>query len=235
VSVYDQSLFLRTLSDFTRHLLTPHETEAALSDLASHVTEILDLRGSGVSLGRGETLIVATAVPPGLVPLEQVQQEQQTGPCMTAYREDRVIAIDELVEHTDRWPEYCRVAESIGVSSVASLPMQLHGVRVGAMNLYGRGHRTWSEDDLAAAVVMADMATGYLINASVIQHQAELNEQLQNALDSRIAVEQAKGVLAHKHQVDVDQAFDRLRRYARGHNQSLRDVAQAVVAGDLDL
>jgi AmiR/NasT family two-component response regulator len=82
---------------------------------------------------------------------------------------------------------------------------------------------------------MSDMATGYLINASVIQHQEELNEQLQTALDSRIVTEQAKGVLAHKHQITVDQAFDRLRRHARDSNQALRNVAQAVVNGELEL
>jgi GAF domain-containing protein len=235
VSVYDQTLFLRALSDFTRHLLTPHDTEAALTDLASQVSEILGLRGSGVSLGRGEVLVFATVVPERLAMLEQVQQEHQAGPCVTAYREARVVAIEDLAEHSERWPEYCRVAESIEVSSVASLPMQLHGVRVGALNLYGRGPRSWSSDDLAAAVVMADMATGYLINASVLQHQEELNEQLQMALASRIAIEQAKGILAHKHRISVDQAFDRLRRHARAHNQSLRKLAQAVVDGDVSL
>jgi len=233
--VYDQALFMRTLSEFTRHLLTPHDSEQALSYLASHVTEILGLGGSGVSLGRGDGLMYATAVPERLAALEQVQQDHQSGPCVMAYQEERIIAVEHLGDHAERWPEYCRIAESIGVMSVAAVPMHVHGVRVGALNLYGDGPRVWPEDDLAAAVVMADMATGYLINAAVLQHQEELNAQLQNALVSRIVIEQAKGVLANKHQISVDTAFDRLRRFARAHNETLREVAEAVVDGDRTL
>ena len=106
---------------------------------------------------------------------------------------------------------------------------------MGALNLYGNGRRAWPETDLAVAVVMADMATGYLINASVIARQAELNAQLQEALNSRIAIEQAKGVLANSYQITVDDAFDRLRKYARAHNAPLHEVAEAIVNRELEL
>jgi len=233
--VYDQAVFIRTLSEFTRHLLTPHDSEQALSYLARDVTEILGLGGSGVSLGRGNGLIVVTPVPEHLAALERAQQDYQSGPCVAAYREERIVAVENLGDQTKRWPQYCRVAESIGVTSVAAVPMHVHGVRVGALSLYGDRHRAWPEDDLAVAVVMADMATGYLINASVLHHQEELNAQLQKALTSRIVIEQAKGALANRHRISVDHAFDRMRRYARGHNETLHKVAEQVVTGDLTL
>jgi hypothetical protein len=231
--VYDQKRFMQTLSEFARNLLTPHDIEQALTDLAGRVTEVLGLAGSGVSLGRGDDLIVATAAPEHLARLEQVQQDHRSGPCVTAYQEERIVAVADLREHVDRWPEYCAVADSIGVTSVASLPMQLHGIRVGTLNLYADGPHAWGPDDMSAAVVMADVATGYLINASVIHKQAELNTQLQRALDTRIVIEQAKGIVANRYRINVDAAFQCLRDYARSHNLPLKAVAQSVVSRDL--
>jgi hypothetical protein len=231
--VYDQARFIQTMSEFARQLLTQHDTEQALTNLANRATEVLRLAGCGVSLGRGDDLVFATAVPEHLRELEKVQDEHSSGPCVTAYREERLVAVDDLREHVARWPEYCAVAESIGVSSVASLPMQLHGVKVGCLNLYAEGPQTWEEDDLSVGVVMADVATGYLITASIIQEQAELNAQLQKALDTRIVIEQAKGVVANHHRITVDAAFQRLREYARSHNATVMAVAESIVRRDL--
>jgi GAF domain-containing protein len=235
VSVSDQTFVMRTLSEFTRHLLAPRDAEEALSALAGYATEILGLRGTGVSLARGGGLMAATVFPERLAALEQSQQDYQSGPCMKAFREERIVAYEDLGAYSKRWPHYCRVAESIGISSVASVPMHLRESRVGALDLYGKGHRRWPEDDLAVAAAMADMATSYLLNASVLQQQTELNAQLQNALASRIPIEQAKGLLASEHRISLDQAFERLRSYAREHRETVRKVAEAVVDGELTL
>jgi GAF domain-containing protein len=235
VPVSDQTFVMRTLSEFTRHLLAPRDAEEALTALAGYATEILGLWGTGVSLARGGELMAATVFPEQLAVLEQSQQDHQSGPCMTAFWEERIIALEDLGAYTERWPHYCRVAESIGVSSVASVPMHLRESRVGAVDLYGKGHRTWAEGDLAVAAAMADMATGYLLHVAVLQQQAELNAQLQNALVSRIPIEQAKGLLASKHGISLDQAFERLRGYAREHRETVRKVAEAVVDGVLTL
>jgi GAF domain-containing protein len=233
--MYDQERFIRTMSDFARQLLTPHDIEGALTDLAGHAADVLGLAGSGVSLGRGDDLIFATAVPEHLKELEQVQEEHGKGPCITAYREERVVAVDDLTEHAGQWPEYCDVAKATGVSSVASLPMQLHGIRVGCLNLYADGPRSWDDEDLSVGVVMADVATGYLINASVVHEQAELNSQLQKALDSRIIIEQAKGVVANSQRISVDAAFQQMRDYARANHLTVKAVAIAVVRHDVTL
>lgn len=234
--MYDQALFMRMLSDFTRHLLTPHDTEQALTRVAGLVTQVLGLGGSGVSLSRGDQhLQFATAVPESMAALEKVQQKTGVGPCVTAFDERRIVAVEDLRDQTGVWPEFCAVAEKAGVTSVASLPMQLQGIRVGTLDLYGDGRRAWPDEDLAVAEVMADMATGYLINASVIHRQAELNAQLQEALDSRITIEQAKGMLANSHRIGVDEAFQLLREYARSHQLPLHGIATAVVNRDLQL
>jgi AmiR/NasT family two-component response regulator len=80
------------------------------------------------------------------------------------------------------------------------------------------------------AVVLTDMATSYVVNASKLRQQQQLSEQLQEALESRVVIEQAKGITAHKHAVSVDQAYQLMRRHARTNNASLRLVAEAIVA-----
>ena len=125
--------------------------------------------------------------------------------------------------------EYCAAAEELGLTSVAGIPMRLSGAAVGAVNLYADGPREWHDNDLAAAQVMADMATNYLINASKLRQQEQLNEQLRRALDSQSIIEQAKGSIAATHGIDVDTAFERIRRHARSHNVTVRAVADAIV------
>ena len=100
---------------------------------------------------------------------------------------------------------------------------------VGAVDLYVVGHRAWPAEDLEAAVVLADMITAYLINASKIRQQEQLTEQLQSALESRTVIEQAKGVIAARNGVSVDDAFDRIRRHARTHHVTVRAVSDAIV------
>jgi AmiR/NasT family two-component response regulator len=97
------------------------------------------------------------------------------------------------------------------------------------MNVYDAQPREWSEEDLAAASVLADVATSYLVNASKLHQQQQLNEQLTTALESRAVIEQAKGITAGDAGVSVQEAYHRIRRHARNHNTSLRAVAEAVV------
>lgn len=227
--MYDHSLFLRTVSDFTRTLLTPYDVDTVLKDLMSRLVEMLDLAGIGVALAKDGKLEFAAAVPECLSPLEHVQIQHQLGPSIDAFHSGAVVAVTDLSSQRDRWPDYCATACHQGLRSVAGIPMQLSGSSVGALDLYARDIRHWSEEDLAAAIVMADMATGYLINASKRRQQEQLTEQLQRALESKVIIEQAKGVIANAHNTTVDQAFDLIRQHARSHNVTVRAVAEAIV------
>jgi len=227
--MYDQSLLLRTLSEFSARLLSPYDVGIALKDLMERLTDVLGLDGSGVALAQEGRLEFATAVPERLAELEMAQIEHQSGPCMDAYRSGNVVAITDLATHRERWPEYCVVAERLGLASVAGIPMRLSGNAVGAVNLYGSGAREWPPEDLSAAIVMADMATNYLVNASKLRQQEQLNEHLVRALDSKAIIEQAKGVVASEQNTTVDEAFSRIRTHARNHNVSIRSVAGAIM------
>jgi GAF domain-containing protein len=235
VKVYDQRLYVKTLSEFAGVLVSPYEVHTALETLTDRVRDVLDLAGSGVSLARGDRLEFSTAFGSAVAEIERTQERTQVGPCVTAFRSGQTIAVPDLTREHDRWPDYAATAARANIAAVASLPMKLGEQTVGALNLYARGTRDWSEEDLAAAQVMADMATVYLINADRLHQQVALNTQLQIALDSRIVIEQAKGALAAKDQITPDAAFERLRSHARSRRAPIRSVAEDVVANRLEI
>jgi len=107
--------------------------------------------------------------------------------------------------------------------------MRLDDQIIGALNLYSTEPRHWSDEAIAVAAVMADVATSYVVNAAQLRQQEQLSEQLQEALVSRVVIEQAKGITAHQCTLTVDQAYQRMRRHARNTNASLRKVAEAIV------
>jgi GAF domain-containing protein len=231
--MYDHQVFVRTAAEFARTLLAPYDVSAALSGLAERLTDVLSLAGSGVTVADGDALRVVATVPDQLAPLERYQEERREGPCHDALETGQHLLVEDLTGETHRWPNYCRLAAGLGLGAVAAFPLQLGDRVFGAVNLYSTGPRRWEDDDVAAAAVLADMATAYLINASSYQEQERLSEQLQRALDSRVVIEQAKGALAHARGMEVGEAFELIRRHARQHSTPVRDVAAAIVTGDL--
>ena len=227
----NNSKILTTLSDFMRTLLTPYDVDLALDDLALRLCEILEMEGAGVSLAKDGRLQSATALPPAISPLEETQEATQSGPCVTAYRTTETVAVSDLrkSEHCEAWPEYCASADQIGYRAVAGIPMKIEKHSIGAISLYSQEVREWKEEDLFLARIFADAATVYLLNASTYDRERLLNQQLQQALDSRSLIEQAKGIIAEARGVDVQAAFELIRRQARSRNASLRSVAEAIV------
>ena len=217
------------MADFALTLVSAYDVDAVLEDLTTTLVEVLDLAGSGVALAGQNQLRFATAYPQQVVALEQVQHRHQAGPCVDAFHRGEIVAVSDLTARTREWPEYCRVADLLGVVAVAGIPMRLTDQSVGALNLYAHQPRDWTAEDLAMATVMANMATIYLTNASEILRHEQLNEQLHQALASRAIIEQAKGAVATTHQISVEKAFERIRRHARAHQVSVRAVSEAIV------
>ncbi|MCA1708785.1 MAG: GAF and ANTAR domain-containing protein, partial [Actinobacteria bacterium] len=139
----------------------------------------------------------------------------------------------DLETASGRWPAFSKEALRAGFRAVYAVPMRLRGEVIGALNLFRNRAGALPEADLRAAQALADVAT-----LGILQHRSQsesrsLTEQLQHALHSRIVVEQAKGILAERSRVGVDEAFSVLRRYARHHNRHLSEVAREVVGGTL--
>lgn len=233
--MYDQSLFLQTLSRFARVLPAQYDLELALAELTESVAAVMGLVGSGVTMAEDGRLRFVTAVSQASGELERIQEQQQAGPCQDAYDTGEVVCVSDVRVETNRWPEFAAAATRLGVAGVAGIPMRLSNQIIGALNLYSSTPREWSEEDLAAATVLADVATSYVINASKMRQQQQLSEQLQQALESRVVIEQAKGITAQQHAVTVDEAFHLMRGHARSNNASIRAVAEAIVAVGLQV
>jgi GAF domain-containing protein len=228
--MYDQPLFLETLFRFAVVLPARYDLEAALSELTESVTQVLGLTGSGVTMAEEGRLRFVTAVSQASGELERNQEEQQAGPCRDAYDSGEVVRVTDVREESARWPEFSATASRLSVAGVAGIPMRLADEIIGALNLYSRGPREWSDEDMAVAGVLADVATSYVVNASKLRQQEQLSEQLQHALESRIVIEQAKGITAQQKAVTIDEAFQLIRGHARNNNASLTTVAEAIVA-----
>jgi GAF domain-containing protein len=228
--MYDPLLFMKTLSRFCVVLPEHHDLDAAaLAELTKSVTAVLGLGGSGVTMAEDGQLQFVTAVNPDSKELERSQEDHQEGPCRDAYESGEVVRVTDVRQESARWPDYSATATRLGVAGVAGIPMRDGDQVIGALNIYSREPRQWSDQDIAVAVVLADVATSYVLNAAKLHDQEQLSEQLQQALDSRVVIEQAKGITAHQNTIRVDQAYLLMRRHARNNNTSLRVVAEAIV------
>jgi GAF domain-containing protein len=139
----------------------------------------------------------------------------------------------DLATPTSRWPRFAAETLAAGFRSVHALPMRLRGTVIGALNLFHVEVGEMSTADIEGAQALADVATiAILQNRASVEAQV-LNQQLQHALNSRVVIEQAKGMVAERSGLNIELAFTALRAYARNHNLRLVDVAESVIDGSL--
>jgi GAF domain-containing protein len=235
--MYDHFAFLRTLSRFAASLPSRYDLQEALSELTESVTSVLGLCGSWVTMADDGQLHFVTSVSQASAELERdhAQLHPFPCPCRDAYSTGHLVRVTDVREESARWPEFAASATRLSMAGVAAIPMRLADQIIGALNLYSFEPREWSDEDMAVAGVLADVATSYVVNVSKLRQQEQLSEQLQLALESRVIIEQAKGITAQQNSVTVDQAYQLMRRHARNNNASLRVVAEAIVAVGLQV
>ena len=211
------------------------ELTDAMLEFCEHATTILEATGAGVSIATtGGDLEFLAATHEGVAAVERAQEAGQVGPCVEAYRSGEVVAVGDISQ-LNRWGDYGVTAANQGFTAVVGIPLTVGEHRVGSLDVYDHRLRGWGADSLAAAGVLSDMATAYVVRSSELAAARELSRQLQSALDSRVVIEQAKGMLARAHSLSVEDAFAVLRSHARTNHVSLRSVAQAVVEDGLEL
>jgi GAF domain-containing protein len=231
----DQSALFRAFADYARTTLGDYEVGEVLHRLTDQVVEVLGVAGAGVSVGQADgrlTFVTATDEPTSRI--EHQQAELAQGPCHDAFRSGEPVTAADL-RTEERWPGYTDAAMELGLHAVAGIPMIVRSERIGALNVYSRDPREWPADDVETAQLLADMASGYIVSTRTLEQHQRLAGQLQHALDSRVVVEQAKGMLAAQHGIDPSAAWERLRSYARNHQAKVHDLAQAVLDGRLTL
>ncbi|GAA4264281.1 GAF and ANTAR domain-containing protein [Dactylosporangium darangshiense] len=202
-----------------------------LHALTERCVQLLDVSAAGILLtDQRETLqlVAASSERTRLLELFQLQTDQ--GPCVDCFNTGRPVSVPDI-RSAGRWPRFTAAAAEVGFVSVHALPMRLRAEVIGALNLFGVEPGALDDDKLRAGKALADVATIGLLQQRAIRHRDTLTEQLQTALNSRILIEQAKGVLAERLHVDLDQAFALLRHTARNRNRRLSELALAVVNG----
>jgi GAF domain-containing protein len=235
--MYDQPLLLQTLSRFAVILPSRYDLQEVLGELTERVTAVLGLCGSWVTLADDGRLRYLTAVSQATAEMERDHSQLHPFPCpcRDAYNRGEVIRVKDVREESARWPEFSASATRLSMAGVAAIPMRLADQIIGALNLYSPEPRDWSDEDIAVAGVLANMATSYMVNASKLLQQRQLSEQLQEALESRVVIEQAKGITSQQHSVPLDRAYQLIRGHARSNNASVRAVAEAIVAVGLHI
>jgi GAF domain-containing protein len=207
-----------------------------LQTLTDRCVELLGTDASGLMLSdqRGG-LQVMTATMQRARMLELFELQIQEGPCLDCFNSgDAIPNVDLTQPETDeQWPVFTPAAVRAGFGTTHALPMRLRGQVIGALNLFNDKPVQLSDSDLTVAQAMADVATIGLLHQRNSHEQTVLSEQLQTALHSRVLIEQAKGALAAHTQLDVNQAFHKMRAYARGNNLTLTVVATAIMDGAL--
>jgi GAF domain-containing protein len=217
------------LKRFANTLAHSYDVADVLYELTEHAVEVLGATSAGVSLAEADGVLkFVTASSQAAADIELVQQESQQGPCHQAYETSSAVVVNSIIEATS-WPVYRAKSNEVGLLAVAGIPLTSGDRHLGAMNIYMNEPRYWTPEDISAARVLADMATSYVVHASELAKAQRINEQLQQALTSRIIIEQAKGIIAGERGLRVDDAFELLRKHARRNSASLSSVADAVV------
>ena len=217
-------------------LVAGYDVLELLTRLTEGCVELLEgVDAAGVLLAdRQGRLHTAAASNETVRLLELFQLQTDTGPCPESFRTAHTVHSPDLGLDADRWPELVQLAVRNGYRAVHAHPLRLREETIGALNLFSTSTGPLPEADLHLAGALGRVATISILRERTLAGRDELTGQLQRALDSRVLVEQAKGILAERRGVEVDEAFQALRSHARSHNRRLSDVAGDVVAGDLD-
>lgn len=166
--------------------------------------------------------------------MEVFQLESHSGPCVDAVQTGEPVLITNLEALRRRWPAFGAAVEGVGYSSVYAFPMRLRAETIGALNLFNSGTSTLSAFDQRLAQAMADIGTIGILQHRALTRSSDLADQLQLALNTRISIEQAKGVLAEYGGVHMDEAFHAIRAFARENRLKLSDVARSLISRELD-
>jgi transcriptional regulator with GAF, ATPase, and Fis domain len=217
-------------------LVEDYDVVELLDELVAACVRLLGVSAAGLLLDDqiGHLAVVASSSEETRL-LEIFQLQNDEGPCLECYRTREVVASGHLDDERERWPMFAAAAVMAGFHSVAAIPLRLRSQSIGTLNLFGAGAEPITGDDQRLAQALADVATIGILQERTLHDSQVVGAQLQHALNSRVIIEQAKGMLAERNATDLAAAFGALRSYARTNNLKVTDVASRLVAGTLHL
>ncbi|MCT2591438.1 GAF and ANTAR domain-containing protein [Streptomyces sp. N2-109] len=216
-------------------LVDDYDVADLLHELVLRCVQLLDASAAGLLLSdqRGSLQVMASSTERTRL-LELFQLQTQEGPCLDCFTSRQPVLVPDLTETAHRWPLFSEQARQEGYQSVHAFPLRLRDQTIGALNLFGHEPGEMPADNQKIARALADVATIGILQERALRRSEVLTEQLQTALNSRVVIEQAKGVLAERGNVDVNTAFTALRGHARAHGLRLGATALDLVEGRLD-
>jgi len=230
-----QGLAAATFVELIDTLVDDFDVIDMLTVLTSRSVDLLQAAAAGILLAdRSGHLRVMAASTEQIAVLELFQVQNEEGPCLDSFRTGEVV-IDSDMGPGSIWPRFAAESVAAGYPSVCAVPLRLRNAVLGGLNLFMTDRVGLSATDIALAQALADVASIAIIQNQAALDAADREARLQQALNSRVAIEQAKGMLAEHAGVDMDEAFNRLRRFARNHNRRLTEVAESLVAGRVKL
>lgn len=233
-SAHEQAL-AETFVTLADTLVDDYDVADLLDRLVTACVDLLGATAAGLLLDdqRGNLAVVASSSQETRM-LELFALQTNEGPCLDCVRTGTAITSADLAREADRWPLFVPEALGAGFRSVIAVPLRLRKQTIGGLSLFSSSADPARVADQQIAQALADVATIGIIHQRSLHRSTVLSEQLQQALHSRVAIEQAKGVLSERNHVEMGAAFDAMRHYARNNNLKLTDVAIAVVQGTLD-
>jgi len=229
-----ESVVVRAMVEIADTLVDDFDVVELLTTLVDRCVEVLDISAAGIMLVAPEgDLRVMTSSSDTMRVVELFELQAHEGPCLDCYRTGKPVLNQDLATVNGRWPRFSVIALEAGFRAADAVPMRLRGQIIGALNLFRSEPGSLSDDDVLIAQALADIATIALLQHREAIETQVVNDQLNHALNSRIVIEQAKGMTAEHGQLDMQQAFARLRNHARNHNLRLVEVATDIVNGTL--
>ena len=229
-----ETLLAQTFVELADTMVDDFDVVDLLTSLAGRCVDVFGVDAAGLMLAAdsGELKVVASSSA-AMGVLETFEVQAAEGPCPDCYRTGVPVLAPTLSDHADKWPTFVPEALSAGFNSAFAIPMRLRGSTIGALNLFRGRQGLMDAADLVAVQAFADIATIGLLQRRAAEEARVVNEQLTHALESRVLIEQAKGMVAERSAVSMDEAFSRMRAHARNKNLRLADVARDIVDGVL--
>ncbi len=211
-------------------LVDDFDVVEVLDGLMYTCLELLEVNEAGMMLtdsSGGLQRVASSSESARLLELLQVQTRE--GPCFEAVQHGEVVVVEDIEQHRGRWPTFSERLVEDGFRSVYAFPMRLREATIGGLNLFGASAHTLDEGGRVIAKALTDIATIGILQQRSLRRSALLAENLQRALNTRVVIEQAKGVLSERGNLPMEHTFALLRDYARSHQLKLSDLAHSIV------